>query len=76
MSGKMRDPHYPNPWVGPLTIAGLAVLVFGLLAFAVLKPDEPEHRSAEGAASAARMDAAQQRADQAREAERSRAPFP
>lgn len=70
MSGKTYDPHYPNPWAGRLIVGCLVVLVLGLLAFAVLKPDERGRRSAEGAASAAQMDAAQARADKAREDER------
>jgi len=76
MPSKMRDPHYPNPWTGRLVVGGLAVLVVGLLVFAALKPDEPGRRSAEGAASVAQMDIAQQRANEAREADRTRSRIP
>lgn len=72
MPSKTRDAHYPNPWTGRLILGGLAALVLALLAYAALKPDETGRRTAEGAASVAEMDAAQVRADNAREAERAR----
>jgi len=70
MISKVRDVHYPNPWFGRLILGGLAVLVLGLLAYAVLKPDAHVQRTAEGAASVTQMDAAQMSADRAREEER------
>jgi hypothetical protein len=72
MPSKLRDAHYPNPWTGRLILGGLAALVLALLAYAALKPDETGRRSAEAAANVARMDAAQERADKAREADRER----
>lgn len=72
MPSKTRDAHYPNPWTGRLILGGLAALVLALLAYAALKPDETGRRTAEGVANVAEMDAAQVRADNAREAERAR----
>lgn len=70
MISRVRDVHYPNRWVGRLILGGLAALVLGLLAYAVLKPEPHVQKTAEGAASVTQMDAAQMRADRAREEER------
>lgn len=72
MPSKTRDAHYPNPWTGRLILGGLAALVLALLAYSMLRPDETGQRTAEGVANVAEMDAAQARADNAREAERAR----
>ena len=65
------DPHYPNPWIGRAIILGLLVVVLGLLAFAVLRPSSEAEIERAGEASVVQMDAAQQRADNQRAADRS-----
>lgn len=70
MISRVRDVHYPNPWFGRLILGGLATIVLGLLAYAVLKPDAHVQKTAEGTSSVTQMDAAQARADRAREQER------
>lgn len=65
------DPHYPNPWFGRVLVIGLSVLVLGLLAFAVLRPSSDAEIERAGEASVVQMDAAQQRADNQRAADRS-----
>lgn len=64
------SPHYPNLWIGRFVIIGLLTLVLGLLAFTVLRPSAAAEIERAGEASVTQMDAAQQRADNQRAADR------
>lgn len=64
------SPHYPNPWIGRIVVGGLLALVLALLAFAFLRPSAEDEIARNGAASVGQMDAAQDRADDQRTADR------
>ncbi|WP_374597971.1 hypothetical protein [Brevundimonas sp.] len=76
MPSKKHDPHYPNPWMGRIIVGSLAFLVVALLAFAFIRPDETGRRATEAEVVLTQMDAAQAKADQTREADRSRPSVP
>ena len=65
-----RDPHYPNPWIGRIVVISLLALVLALLAFAFLRPSSKDEIARNGATSVGQMDAAQDRADDQRTANR------
>lgn len=64
------SPHYPNLWIGRIVVISLMALLLALLAFAFLRPSSEPEIARNGAASVGQMDAAQNRADDQREADR------
>lgn len=64
------SPHYPNLWIGRIVVISLLALLLALLAFAFLRPSSEAEIARNGAASVGQMDAAQNRADNQRAADR------
>lgn len=69
-NAQKTSPHYPNPWIGRIVVIGLLGLVLALLAFTLLRPSSKSEMARSGAASVGQMDAAQNRADDQRAADR------